>query len=675
MRNLESRRADPQHPAKASAPGPGPQPGAECASGRRRALAAALAALAGVAAYANIFSHQFVWDDHLLVAGNPAIREWSEFVKAFGRPVWFPLAPQGTLLSSYYRPLEAVAYGLVYQLGGLRPWAYHLASVLFHALTVVALLLLAEELTESLAVGFSAALLFAVYPLHTEAVNWISAFPLLECAFFYLASLYCWVRWRKTQRDGRGIRLWLLGACGAFFLALLADEMAITLPLALLLCELFWGDMFITAEGQAGGPGTVEPRGEARGSAIPRGWGLGALGATFAVYLGLRAWALGGLRPGQNGHVLTAWQYFLSDLALLGGYFQKTFLPIHLNAYYVFQPSGSWGEPAVILGAAWGIACLAILAVAGNSAKWLKPILFGLVWIPITLVPVLAIRQVGYNVFAERYLYLPSAGACLVGAALLCEWYGRPARSARWTAAAIGLALVAAFAFQTLRRNGVWEDDFTLDRQTLEDSPNAAPIYSDLGQAYYQRGAYAEALAEDRQALEAAQRDYRQNPRFVSDAYAGMGTAELALGRAAQAESDFHRALATYPNANAFLNLGVIAFQRGDYRSTAALSKQAIQASPTYGLAYNNAGAALLALGRVADAIPYLEKAVDLEPRYSQARINLAFAYQKSGEIPAAIRQVRAVLEYDPKNQAAYQLLVAFLKIPVGPSGRPPAKD
>ncbi len=706
--NPESRPANPQHQARAYAPTPG-QGGLTGPGGAkgRRALAAVLVALGSALAYANILGHGFVWDDHLLIAGNPAIREWSDLVKAFGRPVWFPLAPHGTLLASYYRPLEALAYTSIYLLGGLQPWVYHLASVLFHALTAVALMLLTEELTESLAAGFVAALLFAVYPLHTEAVNWIVALPVIECAFFYLASVYCWARWRKTQAGGSGIRFWLLGACGAFLLALLADEMAITLPLALLLFERFRGNegqnrIWDPAPGASAAgkvakdaglshskldAASIPARAGSRKPAATTIWlkfsGPGAVGGTLAVYLGLRDWALGGLRPGQNGHVLTSWQYFLSDLALLGSYFQKTFLPIHLNAYYVFQPTSSLGEPAVILGAAWAIVCLGILLVAKRvsvplgaaSATWLRPALFGLVWIPITLIPALAIRQVGYNVFAERYLYLPSAGACLVGAGLLCGLYARPARSAKWIAAALALALVAAFAFQTVRRNGVWKDDFTLDRQTILDSPNAAPIYSDLGHAYYQRGEYAEALAAGREALDAAQRDYRQNPRFVSDAYAGMGTAELALRRGAQAESDFHHALAAYPNADAYLNLGVIAFQRGDYRSTAALSKQAIRASPTYGLAYNNAGAGLLAMGQVADAMPYLEKAVELEPRYTQARINLALAYQKSGEIPAAIRQVRAVLGYDPKNQAAYQLLVEFLKIPVGPAAQPPGKN
>lgn len=652
---------DPKADATPAITGQPNNPEAPCSpvapTARRRALLLGLAVVLSVVDSANTLRNQLVWDDHLQIVRNPDLRNWSGIGKAFGGPVWSSIAPHGMALSSYYRPLQATVYALVYQISGLNPASFHAANLAFHALTTAALFLLVQELIGSDGAAFGAAAFFAADPIHTEAVNWIAALPDLQCALFYLLSLYCWIRWRKTQPRGKLSRRWLAGACVAFFLALLAKEMALTLPLVVLLYEWFFGTKLVSSEARA------------------RLWmGLGGLSAALVAYVGLRAWALGGLIPGRNGHALTLGQYVLSDLALVGQYFQKVFLPLRLSAYHVFRPSASLRDPHALLGAGWAILCAVAAAMGSRWPKWLRAPIFGIVWILLTLIPVLAIGQVGYNVFAERYLYLPSAGACLAVAVLLWQLYER-GRKEGLLAAACGASIVLACSIQTIARNRIWKDDFTLSQATTRASPDAAPMYNALGEVYFRRGQNAEALAAYREARDAALRGYDLNPLYLANAYSGMGTAYLAMGKAPEAEAAFDQALEDYPYPDAYLNLGVIAFQQKDYQKAFSLSQQAIQVLPVYGLAYNNAGAALLAEGETTGAIPYLERAVELMPNYTQGRMNLAIAYQRSGNIQKAVEQMRAVLSYEPGNQLAARYLERLLKVPPAGTGLPPVQN
>ena len=125
-----------------------------------------------------------------------------------------------------------VLYMITHQAFGLAPWAYHLLNVIFHtANSLLVFLLVARvgrdsgEIT-STGVPFVAALLFATHPIHTEAVAWAGGIPDLSFSFFYLLSF--WLYLGSTREDG-GSSLRLLLSLGAFALALLAKEPAVTL--------------------------------------------------------------------------------------------------------------------------------------------------------------------------------------------------------------------------------------------------------------------------------------------------------------------------------------------------------------------------------------------------------------------------------------------------------------
>ena len=110
----------------------------------------------------------------------------------------------------YYRPVQTVVYMLVYQLGGLSPFPFHLANVLLHCLATILLYLLCVELGLDRLIALMAAALFAVHPVHTEAVTWIAGVGDLACASFYFAALVTFLKFLKSNADKW---LWISSAC------------------------------------------------------------------------------------------------------------------------------------------------------------------------------------------------------------------------------------------------------------------------------------------------------------------------------------------------------------------------------------------------------------------------------------------------------------------------------
>src|SRR5262245_48961344 len=190
------------------------------------------------AVYGNVLNGAFVWDDQMQVVRNANIRTLDNIPRAFVSSLWsFVHAPgevdRGQGIDHYYRPIQTVIYILTYQVGGLSPRAYHLTNVALHATATVALFLLCIQLGLSSLVSFLAATLFAVHPVHTEAVSWIAGVGDVACAVFYFSGLYTFLRYRDSRKV---TLLYVSSAC--FFAALLSKEMAVTFPVVALLLIL-----------------------------------------------------------------------------------------------------------------------------------------------------------------------------------------------------------------------------------------------------------------------------------------------------------------------------------------------------------------------------------------------------------------------------------------------------
>ena len=201
--------------------------------------------IATVLAYARTLSFEFVWDDVLLVARSQRLREWSSLPTVLASHFWSEVH-EG---SHYYRPLVSLSYFLDLHVWGLNPFGFHLTNLLAHLATALAVLMLTRRLTGNLLAASIAGVAFALHPIHTESVAFISGRTDVLSTLLFLLALLGYARWR----DGRGA-LALAGSLAAFFLALTAKEVAVTLPLILVLWDL------LVTPGDGGARADAEPR-------------------------------------------------------------------------------------------------------------------------------------------------------------------------------------------------------------------------------------------------------------------------------------------------------------------------------------------------------------------------------------------------------------------------------
>ncbi len=277
------------------------------------------------------------------------------------------------------------------------------------------------------------------------------------------------------------------------------------------------------------------------------------------AYIPLRLFSLGGFVVTSNYLGLTRQEVILSAAALTGPDLGKLLWPVDLCAFYVFHKSSSVLDPRVLTGMLVGI-----LLCAGFWWLWKRNRLasFGLLWLAVTLAPVLNPKWLGVNVFAERYLYLPSVGFCWVlGWELLAIW--KRSRTTAWRRAfGAFVALVAlAGTWRIVTRNRDWQDDTSLYTRTLMVSPDANLIRMNLARTYRSQGLLGQAETEYRTVLE-------QDPNCAEC----MGEfAGLLIEQANYSESKrlLTRAVQLNPKAvNARLNLGVL-YQHGGFMKSA----------------------------------------------------------------------------------------------------------
>jgi Tfp pilus assembly protein PilF len=576
--------------------------------------------------YVQTAGYGFVWDDNQQIVGNDRITSFAHAREAFGEPFWAFYDPN--LRGHYYRPLQTLSYMTGYALGGISPGTYHWLNIILHGLAALALLWLGWELTGSATIAFWSAMLFAAHPMHTESVAWCAGITDLGCGLFYFVALASYVR---ASRGGERW-LWLSGA--AFLAALLFKETALTLPV--MAVAYVW---------------------MLRDRSRPPSW-YGRLlrwlplALALAVYLALRINALGSLSTGAHDIPLALWDRVLTLIYLIGLYVAKLILPIGHNANHVFEPfsrlePARWAPPLILV-------ALCTALVAGLRRHKLPLFLAGFVLV--SLAPVLSLERVGQNVFAERYLYLPSAGFCLFITTLAVRFGGKALfrRGGRVLAG----ATVAVYTLLTVVRNPVWRDEKTFYTATLAISPGAAMMHQNLGALLYREKQLPAALGEFEAARASSARAFIRSGRDTCNALVGIATVYLDMGRLEEAWQAAGAARDVDPGSQeAYFILGTVRSRQARDAEAEPLLAKAVALKPGDLAAQVNLGSVLLFRGKVAEAEEHFRSALALDPRSIPARLGLAMCRQQSGRQLEALRIVNEVLQEQPGNANARRLL------------------
>ena len=566
-------------------------------------------------AYGNSFGNGFHYDDFHSLVDNPHVRSLDHWRAFLSDPTAFSSTPDRAM----YRPLVLVSYAFNYRLGGYAVGGYHLVNWLVHLGSALAVFALARALTAGAWAALAGALVFALHPLCSEPVNYISSRSESLCALFFLLGLVGYVRGRAG--DSR----WLLSGLLCFALALLAKSVALVLPVALLWYELVNG-----------------PR--ERGLRPRRLVGIHLAHWLVAVlYLWMaRTW----LGDSLGEPVRSFSVQWITQVKAMAYYAYLAFFPVRLSVEQPFSVSESL-MAATVLSALAALCSLAYFALRGRGAA-----LHILGW---ALLPLLPSSLMPLNVLVNDHrMYLPLALLC-VGLACAVEW--PRGKRAVLVAACVGLV---AFVGINRSRNAVWLDERSLWQDAVDKAPFAYRAHMHLGEALEQQGARALALAHFERAVqygpEAAEPHYnlgnalRVRGRF-EEALAVYGAslqarahfAPALLNRAAllqdldryeEAEALLQRGLAEGIGARAELwrRLGVLFAKGGRYQQAEATLRQALQDDPALVEAQYNLGNVYFEMGQVETAMRAYESVLRAQPAHAGARRNWGEHLLKTGE-------------------------------------------
>lgn len=582
-------------------------------SRRRCRLALGVAGIA-IAIYLNALPNGFVYDDHALVRMNPALGDASRLGAFFRGDLWSGLGKDAT---NYYRPLPALVVAAVHGVAGETPWAYRLVNLLLHALASVLVLRLLFDLFDRDGGGadaarprlesaaFAGAALFAVHPVHVEAVAWISGLMDVACGALALLAFDLYRRVDATPAGRARLAAGLL----ASLLAMLAKEPAAVLPGVLLLYEL-------TRPAAT----RLGPR-AALGRILP--WLV-----PLALYLGLRSAALGGLAPQGRGRDLGVGEVLRLVGDLYARYVRVLFVPIDLSLGQAAAPPAS-GLSSRTVAALLAIALTAVfLAWSWRRAR---PAAFGAGLFVLTLAPALAVPALVMplpKLFAERYLYLPSAGwAVALTAALALPASGRAKAARGW--ALLATALVVLFGLLTVRQNLVWRDEVSVWADAVAKFPHHGMNHLDYGNALLGAGDGAGARS-------AFERAAALDPGVV-DLLVHQGRRNLEAGRPREAILKFEQALAVAPSSFDALLGSADAYNAAGWDDPATERyRAALARRPDSSAACNGLGFLLARQGRLDEAIAMFERAVAAAPDDPVPLRNLATASERNGDAARA---------------------------------------
>jgi Flp pilus assembly protein TadD len=584
----------------------------------------------------------------------------------------------------YPIPITLTSFMIDVDLFGLNPSAFHAENVAWHVADVALVYLLLKRITGCTWRSAVVTALFAVHPLRTESVAWITERKDVLAAFFGLLAMHAYVSYARRPSWIRYAAVFML-----FAISLFAKPMLLMLP-ALLLALDFWPLKRLTVP--------LRPPAKLLLEKLP----LAAL-AAFSAWLGTQAQAP---REMMAKHLPFSSTASNATVAYVR-YLMKMVDIRHLALCYPLVPH--WPVWCVAGAAGLLIAISVITLSIATRWPWL---VVGWVWYVAILMPAAGFYALGDASMADRYTYFPMIGLLIM---LVYSLPPRLPRTAwRWPAVTVFTAIAVALVFATRAQCLIWQNDITLFtrsvntagpselacadlaialsrahssseaisyyQQALTINPKNGPVQGDMALALDEIGRRADAIPHYLKAIEA-------DPTDVGLQY-NMGTDLVDLGRAKEAVPYLQRAVELSPSPlEPRANLATALLRSGDYdgairEAQSVLTKQpgAIGVRETLAAAlansgqidaaqqqylllivndhnnvnaYNALGAIYIQKRKPAAALYYLKEAVRLNPSLATVRNNLGVALIGTGQADAAVTEFRKALEIDPDYEEA----------------------
>jgi len=560
---------------------------------RKEFFALLFIGVATFSVYLNTVGNEFVFDDHLMITNRPVIQSFSNL---------------GYVLKDY-RPFRGLIQMLEFHYFGLNPVGYHFVNISLHIFTSLTVFAVIKQLTGQLWPGFLTAIIFALHPIQTDAVTYISGLRDVLAGFFYLLGFWLFLIYRWTEKVK-----FLLMALGAYGLGVLSKEVAITLIAMFLLYDVFTN---LCARTECG----MEQRENLYRTIVQtfvryRYFYLSviALGVAVAYYYIVLMHASGriiGTRIGWwGGSVLLN---FLTASKVMMYYLKQLLFPIHLSEDYMgigivakspFQASAILSFIGVC-----GYLYLAVRLYVQRSLMG-----FALFWFFIGLTPSLQFIP-HHELMAEHYLYIPTVGFAFFLALTINDLYKRCYWKTVRKLMCCGVVLVLIlYAARTIVRNRDWNNDLSLVTKHLTLFPIAPRANLELGYLY------------------------------------------LRMNLLEAAEEALKRSLAQSPDYALTLNdMGVLYSRLFDYDAAIVHFKAANQKAPPFNpQAVSNLGINYMIIGKREEGYKTLLQARELDMLNDNTLVALYYASMARKDYHAAARFITEKIGFMPNDVDSY---------------------
>lgn len=627
-----------------------------------------LAGLVGLV-YANVYLNSFHFDDLTAILQKPWIRGLDKI------PMF--------LFSFLQRPLVILSFNLNYYLSEDQVWSYHLFNIAFHMIAVWLVYRLALELSalsknlDPLLYkrsGFLAATIFALHPLNTQAVTYISSRSSIMATCFYLAATIFFlkgfgVRYNTLQKkvepsdkNINGITPFILSFV-CLFLGFLCKEIVVTFPAIAFLAHFLFVSRYSILNWIRQNFKII--------STVAL-----CLILILAVILLYKKTILT-MYPSS----FTWKTYLLTQTFVIPfEYFWKFFFPFNLSIDIDFPLISDWAKISNYCGVF--IIGFYLWVCFTVSSKIIR---FGMIWGVVTFLPTSSFIPL-FDIAVEHRTYLPLAGFSLAMAAMIfsisnvvSDWFEEkfPEKLNYKVAGLIfPMMILICFGILTTKRNEVWKDEISLWSDAKTKAPKIVRPYNNMGEAYDKLGDYSAAISEFKAALSlnpnyvfalsnlgnifGKLKNYPESIKYFRKAIAikpdyspanyNLAKALHVMGKPYEARDYYKKAIdANSYFAEAIFNLAHLETQLGFFEDSINNYRRFINLQPKLSKAYLGLGRAFLGAKENAKAIEAFQKAVDLKPSSLSANVNLATAHLNVGNIDDSILIFDRILNRFPK--------------------------
>jgi tetratricopeptide (TPR) repeat protein len=593
-----------------------------------------------VLVYGNTLLSSFHFDDIPSILEKPWIRGWDKI-------------PQ-FIFSVFQRPLVILSFNLNYSISEFEVWSYHVFNIFFHIIATLLVYKFVNQIQfflRDLKIKGSdnfiswpllSALVFALHPLSTQSVTYISSRSSILATVFYLSSFIFFFKGFGERKNLINSGAFSFVASTLFFiLGVLSKEIIVTLPAALFIFHYYfiWRGDF------------------KKWISVNLKWILLLLIPLLAG-VGYKQFLGGGFLAASSAELSSSTWLLTQTSVVPFEYFKKFLFPFNLSLDVHFPILMDWLNPKNWLGIfSLGILIAIWLKIStapkeeGNFEVERRCAGFGLAWIFLTLLPTSSFIPLLDPVMEHR-TYLPMVGFALL-ATSIGSWayrtfaHGNKKSSSSFPAQIGMISILVLFSGIAIERNKIWKDELTLWADARNKSPGLVRPYNNLGESHDKLGNYGKAVEEFKKAL-------KINPNY----FFGLNNIGNVYGKQkkfTEAIAYFKKALDQKPDYSpAHYNIARAYHLIGKKQEAADSYRKAIRFNPYFEQAFYNLAYLAMELSSFDEAIENFNKFLKMQPNHSKAHFGMGNALMMKGQLDLAMSEYRVSGKLDPTFALPY---------------------